>query len=142
MQINIVDGTEIRLFGEQGTVAQLDLGHTVVALYDPKTSQAGSVEVVVPSLASDLVTACCPRSAWGSWRALSGRSAFPTLVVVVELSSGCEFSLTVSPRTRVQVGERAAQPGDLVRRVPVKVRFDVATREAWPSTPSTPRGLS
>ena len=132
VQLNFTPDTAFQRFGELARIENLEARQGIEAIYDPQTGDVETVNVVFPSITDDRVPSLLGQVPAGELQGRVSRvdlSAVPP-VLVVELDSGRELTLGVTPDTKIRIGDQSAQLGGLVRFTPVKVRYNPSSLEA------------
>ena len=132
MRLQLTETAKIRIFGTVKDARSLELGHQVEALYDPRTKEAHTIIVIETTLGENVMGSLLLQATTGE---LEGRvsevdtAAVPPSVGIV-LSTGRTVTLTVTPETRIQIGDLPGKLEALLEIVQVKVRYDPSTMEA------------
>ena len=132
LQLQIIETTQIRIFGAGKQFANLELAHQIEALYDLRTKEANNINVIQTTLGENVFGSLLLQATAGE---LQGRvsevdpAAVPPRIDIV-LPTGRTVTLTVTPETRIQIGEQPGELENLLEIVQVKVRYDPSTMVA------------
>ena len=132
----ILGATAIVLYGQEARFEKLEpgqhLGQRIESIYDARTEEAYSINIIFPALGESLVRSLLEQVETGELEGTVSEvnpSAVPP-VVMVRLATQETVALTVTPETRIRVGDQPAEVGRLFRGVPVKARYDPSTMAA------------
>ena len=138
VRVRLTGATAVSLFGQDASPEALELGQhigqRVRSIYDPKSQQAQTLDVIFPAVADNLVASLLLQA---GQRELEGAldtvdAAADPPVVVIRLPRGATVRLTVTPETRIRVRDEPRGLEDLapITGVQLKVRYDPSTLEA------------
>ena len=136
VRLQLTEVTMIRdVFGADALPIMFQVGHSIVALYEPQTSRAHTINVTFPTLEENLISALLPQVEMGELEGTVAEGTDPSAVppvAVVRVASGRRVTLAVTPETRIVVEVQQSDLGRLAEAVgkTVKVRYDPSALEA------------
>ena len=136
VRLQLTGATMIRdVFGADALPIKLQVGHSIVSLYDPQTGRAHTVNVTFPTLEENLIRALLPQVETGELEGTVAEGTDPPAVppvAVVRLATGRRVTLAVTPETRIKVEGQPAELDRLAQAIgkTVKVRYDPSAMEA------------